>query len=240
MKPNLNTLKMAVAGALFALANGGVFAASTPSLFTLPTPENNAFATYGTYTDAQNNTRQAIMMNGIPVALKYDDYWSYSAKVLDAMQSDTNPTNFLPTGTFGTYNFSVGTGNIAVNMASGAVGATNLNPNDSGVNFQNPAESKSSNTLFGWTATWGGLTQTYTEDQTQSSGGGNKSYTSPAASENGTTTVGNLLTYLHTLDPNKNIPVIYADYNQTGSTDSLWFTMNIQVWDSTHTILRKR
>lgn len=231
MKTKSNALKVAVAGALFALASGAAMAQN----FILPTPENNPYASYGTYVDAQGNTRDAILMNGIPVALKYDDYWSYSAKVLDAMQTDTGQTTFLPQGTFGTYDFSVGTGGIAVNMASVAGGATNVNPNGSGVTFQNPIDVASNTGIYGWTGTWGGTTQTFNQDLTQN---GNKDYTRPATSENGTTTVGNLLTYLNTVTPNATIPVIYADYNQTGSEDSLWFTMKIQIWDSTHTILR--
>ena len=48
---------------------GQVGAASAP--FTLlPTPENNANATYGQYKDGSGNLRDAILMNGIPIAFK--------------------------------------------------------------------------------------------------------------------------------------------------------------------------
>ncbi|MCK6396514.1 PEP-CTERM sorting domain-containing protein [Zoogloea sp.] len=207
----------------------GASAASAPFTF-LPTPENNANASYGMYKDGTGQLREAIMMNGIPIAFKYDDVWSYSAKLLDAIQSDTNPTNFIPTATFGTYDFSTGTGTIAVNLSSNAGGATSLNPNGSGVNFQDPVNLSSNNNVMGWTCTWGGPTQSCTNSPT-----GNYTYTSPAANEHGTSTVGNMLAYLHTLNPDANIPVFYADYNQTGSVDSLWFSAKFEVWDSSMT-----
>ena len=169
-------------------------------------------------------------MNGIPVAFKYDDFWSYSAKVLDAIQKDTSPTNFLPVATFGTYDFSVGTGNIPVNITSNAGGATNV---VGALTFQDPVNLGSSNTDLGWTGVWGGLTQSHNEYPSSS-----QDYSHAAALEGGTTTVGNLLAYLHTLDPLMSVPVIYADYNQTGSFDSLWFSAKVQIWDSTQTTLK--
>ncbi|MEZ0236684.1 MAG: PEP-CTERM sorting domain-containing protein, partial [Methylophilaceae bacterium] len=57
------------------------------------------------------------------------------------------------------------------------------------------------------------------------------SYSSPSGDINGVTTVGNLLTYLQSLDPSFTIPLIYADYNQTGSGDSLWFSAQVQIID---------
>ena len=60
---------LAVAAAGFSEAAS---AASAP--FTLlPTPENNANASYGMYKDGTGNLREAILMNGIPIAFKYDD-----------------------------------------------------------------------------------------------------------------------------------------------------------------------
>ncbi len=229
MKRNSSLWKKTFFSALLACAAGGSQAALAP-FSVLPTPENNPYASYAVYPDATGVPRQAIMMNGIPIAIKYDDFWSYSAKVLSAIQGDTNPTNFIPTATFGTYNFTVGTGTIAVNLATNAGGATNLNPNGSGVNFQDPINISSSNVDKGWTGVWGGLTQSYTENPAS-----NQSYSDPAAQQGGTTTVGNMLTYLHTLNPLASIPVIYADYNQTGSVDSLWVTAKVEVWDSTMT-----
>ena len=70
-------IKKLITASLFAV---GIMAAvnsmAAPALFVLPTPENNPNATYDTYTDATGFDREAILMNGIPVAFKYDDYWS--------------------------------------------------------------------------------------------------------------------------------------------------------------------
>lgn len=209
-------------------------ALAAPSPFSLlPTPENNPYATYAMYPDATGTPRQAIMMNGIPIAFKYDDFWSYSAKVLDAIQSNTTHTTFLPTNTYGTYDFSVGTGTIAVNLTSDAGGATNQNANGSGANFQDPADLSSNSTVLGWTCTWGGPTQSCVNYPQ-----GGYAYSTASSNVNGESTVGNMLTYLHSMDPKASIPVLYADYNQAGSSDSLWFSAKIQIWDSTHTILK--
>ncbi|MBS0543504.1 MAG: hypothetical protein JSR40_07160, partial [Proteobacteria bacterium] len=217
------------------LAISSPASAATTNLFILPTVQNTASlpmpVTQGTYQDANGVLRPALIMNGIPIAFKYEDYWSYSAPLLDAIQTK-NPT-WLPTATFGTYDFSVGTGTIAVNLTTNAGGATNVNPNGSGVNFQDPVDLSSSDPVQGWTGVWGGNTQSYTDQPVSS-----KSYSDPASAQGGTSTVGEMLTYLHTLDPLANIPVFYADYNQTGSGDSLFVSAKVEIWDSTQTILR--
>ncbi len=230
----MKKLMSALLGASCIAASAGAGAATT-ALFQLPTPENNAYATYGTYLDALGETRAAIMMNGIPIALKYDDYWSYSAPLLNAIQSNTTQTTFLPVTTFGVYDFSVGTGTIAVNLTSNAGGATNVNPNGSGVSLQDPVDTASSDTLPGWTGVWGGNTQIYTEYATPPPP--LQSYSDPASAQGGTSTVGEILTYLQTLDPLASIPVLYADYNQTGNDDSLWVSAMIQIWDETQTTM---
>jgi len=176
------------------------------------------------------------MMNGIPIAFKYDNFWSYSAPLLDAIQSKS-PS--LISSSYGSYDFSVGTGTIAVNLTSNAGGATNVNPNGSGVTMQNPVNIASNNTVLGWQGTWGGLTQTYANNPL----GGDYPGGIPAGDAdndndkdaNGTTTVGNMLTYLKSLNPFASIPVIYADYNQTGSFDSLWVSAKVEIFDSTGT-----
>lgn len=229
MKTRARTLAAALFGAIGLVTSGGAAAAS---LFVLPTPANTALlpqkVTESVYQDAQGVWRPAYMMNGVPIALKYDDYWSYSAPLLDAIQTK-NPT-WLPTATFGTYDFTVGTGGIAVNLTSNAGGDTNVDPNGSGVTFQDPVDLASNDTVKGWTGVWGGNNQIYTEDPASA-----KSYNHLAALEGGTSTVGELLTYLHTLDPDASVPVFYADYNQTGSADSLWISAKVEIWDSTQT-----
>lgn len=238
MRNNLYNLKFAVAGVLFAMSTGVALAAPSP-FSALPTPENNANATYGTYKDALGTPREAIILNGIPIAFKYDDFWSYSAPLLDAIQTKS-PS--LISASYGSYDFSVGTGTIGVNLTSNAGGATNVNPNGSGVTMQNPVNIASNNTVLGWQGVWGGLTQTYTNNPV----GGDYPVGIPAGDAdnsndkdaNGTTTVGNMLTYLKSLNPFASIPVIYADYNQTGSFDSLWLTAKVEIFDSTGTIKR--
>lgn len=235
MKPRTRTLFLAVLGAL-GLAFSGSSAAA--NLFVLPTPANRPDdlgipgnfeqVTEGVYQDAQGVWRPAYLMNGIPIALKYDDYWSYSAPLLAKIQS-LHPT-WLPVATFGTYDFTVGTGGIAVNLTSNAGGASNVNPNGSGVTFQDPVDLASNDTVKGWTGVWGGNNQIYTEEPASA-----QSYNHLAALEGGTSTIGELLTYLHTLDPAANVPVFYADYNQTGSADSLWLSAKVEIWDSTQT-----
>ena len=62
---------------------------------------------------------------GIPVAIQYDQFYSYSANLLDAMQSN---------GTLGgafagqDYQFTMGTGTLPIIVYTGANGATNPNP----------------------------------------------------------------------------------------------------------------
>ncbi|MDD3352313.1 PEP-CTERM sorting domain-containing protein [Zoogloea sp.] len=231
MKTKTHTL----AASVLALAATGLcsLATAAPAPFlALPTPENNPNAIYSLYPDGQGALREAILLNGIPIAFKYDDFWSYSAKVLDAIQGQTAQTDFLPTAIYGVYDFSVGTGNIAVNITSNAGGATNVNPNGSGVTMQDPADLNSSSSIYGWTCNWGGLTQSCTNFPTD------PLYSKPAAGVNGTTTVGELLTYLQSLNPLASVPVLYADYNQTGVGDSLWFGAKVQIFDATGTTLK--
>lgn len=222
------------AAAVVVVAAAPVLANAADSII-LPTPENNIYAYYGTYTDATGGTRDAIMMNGIPIAFKYDDFWSYSAKLLLEIQT-TSPT-LISTDTYGSYKFSTGTGTIDINLTSTAIGATNEvslpPPGPSGnLFFQDPAELDNGNTVWGWNCNWGGATQTCTfyDD----SGETLSTYTRPAVGANdvgGVTTVGNLLAYLQSIDPTYSIPLIYADYNQTGSGDSLWFSALVEIID---------
>ena len=233
MKNQRFGIKASVVGMVFAMSAGVALAAPSP-FSALPTPDNNPYATYGTYKDATGTNRDAILLNGIPIAFKYDSFWSYSAPLLDAIQTKS-PSLLSPS--YGSYDFSVGTGTIAVNLTSNAGGAKNINPNGSGVTMQNPVDIASNNTVLGWQGTWGGLTQTYTNNPT----GGDYPAGKPAGDAdgandgdaNGTTTVGNMLTYLKSLNPFATIPVIYADYNQTGSFDSLWVSAKVEVFDST-------
>lgn len=204
----------------FALASAGTASAVDP--FVLPTPENNANASYGLYPDANGDMREAIIMNGIPIAFKYDSFWSYSAKLLTAIQTES--PGLIPTPTFGTYSFSTGTGTIDINLSSVAQGATNT---VTGLSFQDPVELTSNQQVTGWECVWG--------DSIQSCAihGANGTYADPATDHNGVTTVGNLLAYLQGIDALWSVPIFYADYNQTGSGDSLFFSAMVEIKDAT-------
>lgn len=229
MKTKLRKLILASAVVL-AAGTSGVASAVDP--FILPNPDNNTNVTEGLYPDAQGDLREAYLLNGIPIAFKYDDFWSYSGPLLESIQ--TNSPTLIPEATFGSYSFSTGTGVIDINLTSTAIGATNTvslpPPGPSGdLTFQDPAELDNGDPIGGWTCNWGGTTQscTFYDDD----GNVESSYTSPSGDINGVTTVGNLLTYLQSLDPTFTIPLIYADYNQTGSGDSLWFSAQVQIID---------
>ncbi|OAJ69360.1 hypothetical protein A7976_00300 [Methylobacillus sp. MM3] len=228
---NTKLRKLILASAMV-LAAGTSGVASAVDPFVLPNPDNNTNVTLGLYPDATGELREAYLMNGIPIAFKYDDFWSYSGPLLESIQ--TNSPTLIPESTFGSYNFSTGTGVIDINLTSTAQGATNVvslpPPGPSGdLTFQDPAELDNGDPIGGWTCNWGGSTQActfYNDDGTVAS-----SYSSPSGDINGVTTVGNLLTYLQSLDPSFTIPLIYADYNQTGSGDSLWFSAQVQIID---------
>ena len=214
MKRKLRNLASAVA--LATAASGGVSAAD----FVLPTPENNPFATYELYPDATGAPREAIIMDGIPIAFKYDDFWSYSGHILDSIQT-VNPT-LIPTATFGTYDFSTGTGNILVNLTSVAGGAANPG------GLQDPVDLPGGgNTVTGWVGEWGGDPQSVATWRPDPGPG----YSDPAADQGTTSTVGELLAILQAIDPDWTIPVIYADYNQTGGGDSLFMSAQVRIID---------
>ncbi len=224
MKSKLRNSLLAITAALSLGASGMANAV----YFVLPTPDNST-AVYGMYPDATGALREAILMDGIPVAFKYDDFWSYSAKILDSIQT-VNPT-LLPTATFGTYDFSTGTGTIVVNLTSVAGGATNA------FNLQDPVDlAGSGNNITGWVGEWGNDPQSLTYWQTVGVSPGG--YSDPASTQGSTSTVGELLTALQSFDPTWTIPVIYADYNQTGGGDSLFMSAQVRIIDpSTNTVV---
>ena len=175
----------------------------------LPVPGDGSGAVCGMYPDATGAMRDAILLDGIPIAFKYDDFWSYSAHVLDALQSSGS---FLPSSTYGTYDFSVGTGTLDVIVFTGANGASNLGVGPSGTNnFEDPAPTPNGSNAANQSATgtWGNSVQ-----------------------PNGPVTVGQVLSYLQEFDPNNTVPVFFIDWNQTGSGDSILASANAQIWSA--------
>lgn len=215
---NAKLRNLASAVVLAAAASGGASAAD----FVLPTPENNTNASYGLYPDAMGVLRDAILMDGIPIAFKYDDFWSYSGHILESIQT-VNPT-LIPTADFGSYDFSTGTGVILVNLSSVAGGATNP------FGLQDPVDlSGPGNNVTGWVCEWGNDPQACTV--WASVGMSPSGYSDPAADQGTTSTVGELLAALQSLNPDYTIPVIYADYNQTGGGDSLFMSAQVRIID---------
>lgn len=219
MKTNLRSLVVAASAVLGMAASG----ASNAAYFILPTPDNST-AVYGQYLDATGNLRDAILMDGIPIAFKYDDFWSYSGKILESIQT-VNPT-LIPTATFGAYDFSTGTGNIVVNLTSVAGGASNP------FGLQDPVDLQGSgNNVTGWVGEWGNDPQSLTV--WQSVGQSPQGYSDPASTQGTTSTVGELLAAMQSMDPLWTIPLLYADYNQTGGGDSLFMSAQVRIIDPT-------
>src|SRR5688572_15792419 len=104
---NTNLRKLILASAVV-LAAGTSGVASAVESFILPNPDNNTNVTLGLYPDATGELREAYLLNGIPIAFKYDDFWSYSGPLLESIQ--TNSPTLIPEATFGSYSFSTGTG----------------------------------------------------------------------------------------------------------------------------------
>ena len=149
--------------------------------------------------------------DGVQVAIPYDDVWSYSAKLLDAIQDE----GYIPSS-YGDYQFATGTGGLDVLLYTGAAGQTNQNVGPSGtIDFEDPVRNSagSATSFDGW---WG--QNDYNND-------------GATDSANGPVTVGQILEYLHEFDPNSNIPVFYMDLNQTGKAASLWLSARVYLTD---------
>jgi hypothetical protein len=75
-----------------------------------------------------------LLYDGIPVASYHDDFWSYSAKMADALQD----AGYLPKS-LGDFQFTTGTGTLDVLLYTGARGQTNQGVGPSGdFNFEDP------------------------------------------------------------------------------------------------------
>jgi len=163
-----------------------------------------------------------IVVDGIPVAIQYDDFVSYSNQILRKIQ-DTNPS-MLPVATYGDFGFATGTGGLDVLLYTGA-GTKNKNQGvgPSGLfNFEDPvsAPGGSASTFNGF---WG------QNDQNNDGTPDNV---------NGGVTVGQVLAYLQAFDPANNTPIFYMDLNQTGNSASLYFSAQVKLVDpSTNNVM---
>ncbi len=73
----------------------------------LPFPGDITSAVFVTYPDASGFSREAILLDGIPIAYKYDDAWSYSMNLLIALLA----AGFIP-DSYGNYTDSAGVGSV--------------------------------------------------------------------------------------------------------------------------------
>ena len=83
------------------------------------------------------------MIQGIPTSFLFDQGWSYSAKLLDQMQT----AGQIPTS-YGNYQFTVGTGTIPVLVYTGPGGPTNPSP------FEQPLDACNGGNCTGFQGTW--------------------------------------------------------------------------------------
>ena len=146
--------------------------------------------------------------DGLQVAIPYDDFWSYSAPLLDAIQT----ASYIPSS-YGDYQFNTGTGSLDVLLYTGT-GVTNKK-----TNFEDPVKNAggTTTTFDGW---WG--QNDYNNDGVED----DHKY-----KVKGPVTVGQILDYLHEFDPNNNIPVFYMDLNQEGDEASLLFSARVYLTD---------
>ena len=151
--------------------------------------------------------------DGIPVAYQYDQFYGYSTDLMTQLQT----AGYMDTH-YGSYDFATGTGGLDVLLYTGATGQDNQGVGPGGAyNFEDPVlNSGGSTTDFeGW---WG------QNDPTNSG---------THAGHNGPVTVGQVLDYLHAFDPNNDIPIFYADINQTGKDPTIYVSINAYIADPT-------
>ena len=154
--------------------------------------------------------------DGISVASPHDDFWSYSAKLCDALQGAGYLSDEL-----GKFQFPTGTGGLDVLLYTGAGGQNNQDvgpgpANGSYYNFEDPVRNTGGGTtaFSGW---WG------QEDQDNDG---------TLEDVRGPVTVGQVLDYLHAFNPDYTVPVFYMDLNQTGTESSLDFVGRVYLTDT--------
>ncbi|NOQ50658.1 MAG: PEP-CTERM sorting domain-containing protein [Desulfuromonadaceae bacterium] len=183
---------------IFLVGSSLIFASSALAVDIILPPEPGI---YGMAPDATGALREALLIDGIPAAFRYDDFWSYSAPILDQMQE----YGFIPES-YGDYFFPSGSGGLDVLLYTGAGGIDNqdVGPGDA-FDFEDPVYNTNASSFDGW---WGQNDQDNDGVVDDPPGG--------ATDVNGPVTVGGVLSYLQAFDPNNDIPVFYLDLNQIG------------------------
>jgi PEP-CTERM motif len=205
-----------------ALAGGLLFCGplrAAPTSILLPPPPGE----FGFFLDATGTSRQALLIDGVAAAFKYEDFLSYSTIVLDQMRA----AGFIPFGyvqpTSEAYRFTTGTGGLDVLLFSGAGGQDNQGAGPGGCcNLEDPVDAPggSATSFSGW---WG--------QNDQDNDGVVENPPGPHTTPLGPVTVQQVLDYLHAFDPNRNIPVFYLDLNQPGSAASLLISARVCIED---------
>jgi hypothetical protein len=177
----------------------------------LPYPGDSTSAVFGMYDDATGFSREAILMDGIPIAFKYDDAWSYSFPLLTQLQA----AGFIP-ASYGSYDFAVGVGGQDAVLFTQAGGTDNdpVGVGDCCI-LEEPGPTTAGNTRF--VESWWG------QDDQDNDG-------IPDTGD-GPNTVGEVLEFLHSYNPDQDIPVFVVDWNQTGGDDSLLVSANVFILD---------
>lgn len=204
----------AIAPVLFAMVFAGAARQADAIEFDtiLPFPGDGSGAVFGVANDGTGNARTAILIDDVPVGFLDDEVWVYSMKLLEALQD----AGFLPEATFGDYDFATGTGGLDALITTRSSGQDNQDIGPDGtttfeeptVNPANPSDQ----------AHWWG--------QNDQDGDGIIDPT-----DDGPTTVGEVLDYLQQFDPDLNNPGFYLDLNQTGSQAAFGLAAALRIID---------
>lgn len=152
------------------------------------------------------------MLDGVPIAVRYDEFFSYSAPLLDAMRSAgvISPLFSDP------YYFTSGVGTLDLVLFTQAGGIDNLGIGAGGTtNVEDPGPSMTGATTS---------VQGYWGQSDQNNDG-------TLEVINGPVTVGEMLAFIQQSNPLNKIPVFGGDVNQTGSGDSIFAAFQVLVID---------
>lgn len=151
--------------------------------------------------------------DGIAVATQYDQFYGYSSDLMTQLQTEGHMS-----ASYGVYDFASGTGGLDVLLYTGATGQDNQNVGPGGAfDFENPVHNPngSATSFEGW---WG------QNDQDNNA--------ATVVDHQGPVTVGQVHDYLHAIDPDNDIPVFYADLNQTGASPGMSVSVNASIIDT--------
>lgn len=196
------------------LAFCGVCASSAHATF-LPIPGDGSGAVYGFAPDALGVQRQAILIDGVAVAYRHDEFWSYSAKILTSMQNQGTLSQ-----DYGSYNFATGVGTLDVvfytQSGNDNTPVSNSDPVFKLFNFEDPVDTPAGNATFA------------------------EGYWGQGDQDGGPVLVGDMEAYLNAFTPPTSVPVFYVDWVQAGADSSLLASFSATIYDpDTQTIVKQ-